>query len=321
MENTELERFRFAQFKFHLEPIEPLHLPIYKGSALRGGFGNVFKKTVCLNPEHRCSECILQQSCVYCYVFETPGSETLRTSYSLSEYPHPFIIEPPIEERLEYAPGQELTFHLTLIGRAIDYLPYFVFAYQQLGRKGLGKGRGRYLLVKVESDLDGLKPVFDAQSQTLLGDFTTKSLAQLKAEQGSPNLMRLEFLTPTRIKYRGRLTARLDFKLLMKSLLRRILLLSELHCNQKLQIDCERLLREAEAVKTLHSGLHWHDWQRYSSRQQTRMRLGGFLGQIVFQGDLTEFMPFVKLGEYIHVGKGTSFGLGKYRITDTETVS
>jgi len=41
---------------------------------------------------------------------------------------------------------------------------------------------------------------------------------------------------------------------------------------------------------------------------------GRFVGSITFEGDFEEFLPFLMLGEYIHVGKGTSFGLGKYEI-------
>ncbi|MCM8762553.1 MAG: CRISPR system precrRNA processing endoribonuclease RAMP protein Cas6 [Candidatus Omnitrophica bacterium] len=44
------------------------------------------------------------------------------------------------------------------------------------------------------------------------------------------------------------------------------------------------------------------------------MRLGGFTGTITYKGNLKEFLPFIKLGEIIHIGKNTSFGLGKYII-------
>lgn len=44
------------------------------------------------------------------------------------------------------------------------------------------------------------------------------------------------------------------------------------------------------------------------------MKMGGFIGSITFEGGLESFLPFLLVGEYIHVGKGTSFGLGKYEI-------
>jgi CRISPR/Cas system endoribonuclease Cas6 (RAMP superfamily) len=44
------------------------------------------------------------------------------------------------------------------------------------------------------------------------------------------------------------------------------------------------------------------------------MKMGGFTGQITFEGEIRPFIPLVKAGEVLHVGKGTSFGLGRYRI-------
>jgi CRISPR/Cas system endoribonuclease Cas6 (RAMP superfamily) len=42
--------------------------------------------------------------------------------------------------------------------------------------------------------------------------------------------------------------------------------------------------------------------------------MGGFLGDITFEGDLAEFLPVIKLGEFLHVGKGTVYGMGKYEM-------
>ena len=34
---------------------------------------------------------------------------------------------------------------LVLIGKAMDALPYFVYAFMHLGQIGLGKGRGKFI--------------------------------------------------------------------------------------------------------------------------------------------------------------------------------
>jgi CRISPR/Cas system endoribonuclease Cas6 (RAMP superfamily) len=45
------------------------------------------------------------------------------------------------------------------------------------------------------------------------------------------------------------------------------------------------------------------------------MKLGGFTGEIEYAGGaIEEFMPLVIAGEMLHVGAGTSFGLGKYDV-------
>jgi CRISPR/Cas system endoribonuclease Cas6 (RAMP superfamily) len=41
------------------------------------------------------------------------------------------------------------------------------------------------------------------------------------------------------------------------------------------------------------------------------MKLGGFIGDMVVQGNLTPFMELLAYSEVLHVGKGATFGLGK----------
>ena len=44
------------------------------------------------------------------------------------------------------------------------------------------------------------------------------------------------------------------------------------------------------------------------------MKLGGFVGQVTYAGDLEPFLPLLRLGTLVHIGKGTTFGLGKYEV-------
>jgi len=54
----------FKKFEFQIKPEEPLILPTYKGSTLRGGFGNAFRRVVCALKKSDCAECILKEKCV-----------------------------------------------------------------------------------------------------------------------------------------------------------------------------------------------------------------------------------------------------------------
>jgi hypothetical protein len=35
--------------------------------------------------------------------------------------------------------------------------------------------------------------------------------------------------------------------------------------------------------------------------------IDGFMGEIDYEGDFVPFWPYIRLGEYVHVGKGSSF--------------
>ena len=48
------------------------------------------------------------------------------------------------------------------------------------------------------------------------------------------------------------------------------------------------------------------------------MTMGGFVGEVEYQGELGEFVPLLRIGEKIHLGKGTGFGLGRYQVERNE---
>lgn len=75
-----------------------------------------------------------------------------------------------------------------------------------------------------------------------------------------------------------------------------------------------QLVESIHLIKSAKQSLKWQNWTRYSSRQQQKMLLGGVIGELILEGELQEFLPFLKLGEYLHIGKNTVFGLGQYRL-------
>jgi len=325
--NSSLEEFHFSRFIFSARCKTTISLPPYPGSTLRGGFGHAFRRIVCAIKGKECTDCLLRDQCIYAYVFETPIPDDAQMMRKYTVAPHPFILELSVNNQRTYKEGEDLSFGLALIGRAIDYLPYFIYTFDELGRIGIGKGRGKYELRQVleENSLKDKAPNSQEQGNRRViyrGD--DKMLAQPKGlirwsdilTSPPPSAeMRFSFITPTRIKYQNRLTKDLEFHVLFRNLLRRISLLSYFHCGHRLDDQgFKDLIEQARKVQTVKRALYWHDWERYSNRQETRMKMGGFMGEITYKGDFEPFRPYIRLGEYVHVGKGSSFGLGRYRI-------
>jgi hypothetical protein len=132
---------------------------------------------------------------------------------------------------------------------------------------------------------------------------------------GHDSGVRLRFVTPARIKVGGDLQTDLSFELLVRNLLRRTSTLAAVHGSGPMELDYRGLIDRAASVKTRKSRLVWWDLDRYSNRQQTKMKLGGFIGEIDYEGEaIEEFLPLLIAGELLHVGAGTSFGLGRFEI-------
>ncbi|MDR4497171.1 MAG: CRISPR system precrRNA processing endoribonuclease RAMP protein Cas6 [Candidatus Scalindua sp.] len=313
--------FTFAKFCFTIRAEEDISLPAYKGAVLRGGFGYTFKKIVCIQRSKReCSECLLNKSCVYSYVFETAPPEDTKVLRLYRAVPHPFVIEPTLNGDRIIKQGDSIRFNLILIGRAVDYLPYFIFTFTELGKQGLGKNRSKFTLEKVEAmGIDGEgEPIYTRDSEILKNNYPLLDASQLNHmdRRGNNNNIEVEFLTPLRVKYEGKITDTIEFHVLFRNLIRRISSLYYFHCGRELECDFREMIEEAKSIKTSSIRLHWFDWERYSTRQKQKMTLGGVLGNVQYEGNLEPFLQLLKLGEYIHVGKGTSFGLGKYRIRE-----
>ena len=314
--NTQLDalnKFGVAKYIFLLNAKEELNLPPYKGSTLRGGFGVIFRRICCIKKDViDCKSCLFKNKCAYAYIFATsplPDSKRLR---NLREIPRPFVIEPPQETKRIYKKGETLDFNLILIGKAIEYLPYFVFSFKELGNIGIGKHRGRYELTHCFNHKK--EKIYDSKDGILNNNNFMIDIEKQISSFSVTEHLKILFLTPTRIKIKGDLVTKPEFYVLIKALLHRISALAYFHCGLEPDFDYKSLISAAKRVKIKSENLSWVDWERYSFRQDTRMKLGGFVGEITYEGNFELFLPLLLLGEYTHIGKNCTFGLGKYQI-------
>lgn len=325
----------YLRLRFHLKALKDCDLPAWKGSLLRGAFGHALKKTVCtMRAGQLCDDCMLRSQCAYTRIFETfitdeppPFLKGLDTS------PRPFIFEPHDQTRI-YQAGDILWLDLILIGNVIDFMPYVVFAVMQMGQGGLGVKRHPFHLAAAycfqpesespdrqtdtESAMQQNWPMlYDGESQCIL--FAPNALQLRNSDHAADqvNQVTLKFLTQTHLKFKEGLTENFTFRMLVFKMLRRVLELAYFYSPQaEINWEFHDLLVAADQVAIADRHLSWADYDRYSNRQQSKMKLGGFIGDMTLGGDLSTFMDLLAYSEVLHVGKGTTFGLGRMEMVN-----
>ncbi len=355
-----VKKMRFGSYCFSARFLDEARLPEYKGSTFRGVFGHALRAVVCALRRRTCTDCLLASRCLYPFVFEIspwddrddPGGEGEgmgNPRRRLAARPHPYVIEAPAGDRIHYRVGEEFNFNLLLFGQANDNLPYFIYAFNEVGKSGIGSRiggqRARFSLVSVTATehilYDGkdnrmfagdvtvdlsqlLRPLLDAApiapGEPADGEAESVAATPVTAAgfRETTDKVELELLTPLRLKYGNHLGASLPFHVLIRAALRRVAALCRYHGDGEPALDYRGLTARAQAVATDDTGLRWFDWERYSSRQDQKMLMGGLVGRVRYTGNIGEFLPLLQFCEKVHLGKQTTFGLGQFRLNNEE---
>ncbi len=223
--------------------------------------------------------------------------------------PHPFVIEPPDDERTRLEPGDRLEFGLVLVGRAIEYVPYFVYAFEQMAGQGLGTGRARFALTRITQSG---RLFFDGRKKHFVAPLERTEFELVPGNKPAAGIT-LRFLTPLHLIYQGRMARRPQYHVIVRALLRRLGLLAYFH-DQPVELDYQGLIGQAESVRLTDCTMAGWEMRRYSARQNRIVEMEGMTGSATYQGELGPFLPFLKAGELLHVGKGTTFGMGRYQM-------
>jgi hypothetical protein len=300
----------FSAMRYQLRFVvdKPIRLPEFAGSALRGAFGHALRRLACVTRQRHCPSCPLYRTCPYPAVFETPPPQDSKRVFS--QIPNPFVVEPPSWGPRILREGDELRFSLVLIGQALQQLPLVVLALERALAGGIGPAEGTAQLVTVHAESED-EPIYEAPSGQLRSH---GRLLPPPPSAAAVETVTLAFDTPLRIQREGHVLGvrKLSPADLLTTLVRRVALLCEFHLGTPLVADFTALKRAAAAIEG-EKDLEWRDWTRYSARQDQAMTLGGAVGTWTLHGDLAPFLPFLHLGQWLHVGKNASFGLGRYR--------
>ena len=302
------------RLRFTVQMDAPVRLPAWPGSALRGLLGHGLRRTVCVTGQRDCGGCLLKTRCLYTRFFDVHLG-LAGACCDRGAIPHPWVLDLASLPSRSLAAGDRLAFHMVLIGEeAAGQLPYLVHALERAGQRGLGPHNAPFRVVTVEQET-----VLGVGGWHALYEAGNAQLAPLADVDVTPppahGHWTLQLVSPLRFKRRGRLVGPAEF--------------TPDHLWQLLQDRWARLQAcfgagegaaegtwsppPAEALSVI--SLQWRDWTRYSSRQRTRMQLGGLVGSLRVDADaLGGAWPWLWLGQWVHLGKQTTMGLGQYRL-------
>lgn len=308
--------FSLYAFRFHFRAGDPLFFPPGRaGNIVRGAFGTIFRKLACV-PE--CSDartCPLRARCPYARMFEpyAPG----QGPSGLADRPRPFVFRAAHLEGRTSAPGESFHFDVHIFDLRDPALAYFVLAFKQLAREGMGPGRGRAELARVEQLGPDRKPhavVFDG-SIFLLRAVLPPLVLTLEPAPQPVRRVRVRFLTPAELKAAGEPVLRPEFGVLFARIRDRLSALRAFYGHGPLDLDFRAMGERAARVSLVRSALRWTQTTRRSSRTGREHPVGGFTGEVEYEGELAEFLPFLEAAQWTGVGRHTVWGKGEIAVT------
>ncbi|MGE3614036.1 MAG: CRISPR system precrRNA processing endoribonuclease RAMP protein Cas6 [Sulfurimonas sp.] len=268
--------------KLYVEVLTGDTLPFFAGSMLRGAFGPALKQTVCINPSYKCQDCFAANSCLF-YQF-----------YEKANHQHDYRFEVELKPRI-------FAFSLLLFNNAATKLPYILSAlHHMLTHVGLGPNKKCYESFTIFCN-DIL--IYNGGSYDM-GQIQLQEFTYVPLEEEFV----LRFVTPLRIKSQNEfLKTAPTLTQLLFSIKNRY---EELSGGSRTKLGYEPSYHQRFARTS------FLDLARYSSRQESKLGIGGIMGEIGYSGVDEESRRILRLGELIGVGKQTVFGLGKIKIEE-----
>lgn len=214
-----------------------------------------------------------------------------------------------------FDPDARFHFDLHLFDLASPAIDYLVLAFSELAQDGLGPRRGWVELAGV-SQLDARrKPAIELYDQSVMLQEPAAPLEIDLAPQSTPvTRVRVRFVTPTEVKSGDEIAERPEFGTLAARIRDRISTLRALYGEGPLDIDFRGFGERAAGIRMTHCRLRHQDIVRRSSRTGQRHPIGGFTGEAEYEGELTEFVPYLRAAQWTGVGRQTVWGKGEILI-------
>ncbi len=303
---------KYIKLHFTVALLEDTKLPIYKVSALRGGMGEMLLRANCIC-DRNCERCDFEPECI---VHKTLYSKyNLRPKFVTAKDSIGYILECE-DDRETFRGGDLLRFNLILFGKAIVYFNQYIGAFLALGKEGVGKGHSKFQIISITDTrgkqflIEGFKDRKQHQLYTL-GEYGSYRAKQI---QENYSKHRITFQSPVTLKHQNEFQNVFQMETIWEAVLRRIYMLECFEGMDCSIYDCMNL--EGNKMPVIEEQVCKDVFvTRYSSTQNKKMALWGVKGYAELGHMPDELLLVLAVGELTHIGKNTSFGFGKYKLT------
>ncbi|MDQ6699007.1 MAG: CRISPR system precrRNA processing endoribonuclease RAMP protein Cas6 [Acidobacteriota bacterium] len=301
--------FEFYPLRFEFIARDSVHFPAGKpGNIIRGAFGCIFKSLACVASCGPAQDCQSRESCPYARIFEPVCGDG---PSGLADPPRPFVFRASHLDAQTLAPGRPFHFDVHLFDVHLfnvhqPALPFFVSAFAQLATEGLGPRRGRAELVAVSRIGDG--PFLVSEPPRVMS-------VSLEPDEAEVRTAVVQFRTPTELKAGGKLVEKPEFGVLFARIRDRVSLLRSAYGAGPLAIDYRAMGERAERVRMTRCELRRVEAERRSGRTGQTHSLGGFVGECGYEGELREFLPYLRAAKWTGVGRQTVWGKGEIEVS------
>jgi hypothetical protein len=224
-----------------------------------------------------------------------PNAQLGKSPSGLADWPRPFVFRAAHLDGTAAEPGESFCMDVHLFDARDEAVAAVCMALERVASDGIGHARGSATLDEMEREAITLD--------------LKHSPADLNTRE-----VRLRFVTPTELKHDGRTALQPDFAILFGRLRERISNLSALYGGGSLKIDFAHSGDRAREIRLLHSELHYEFAERRSRRTGQVHPLGGFVGEAGYEGELGEFLPWLRAAHWVGVGRQTVWGKGDVRV-------
>lgn len=314
-------QFHLYALRFHFTALEPFRFPAGKpANVLRGAFGQAFRKLVCRPECPGVETCPYRLSCPYARLFEP--SRRGEGPSGLADWPRPFVFRAHHLDGALIPAGGHFHFDLHIFETRDPGIPHFIQAFAYLAQAGFGPRRSRARLDRVDELNHARQParqLYDAETGIQNEPGAPLEFSLMPPEQPVHRLQ-VRFLSPTELKADRKLARRPEFWILFNRARDRISTLRTLYQEGPLPIDFRGSGQRAGQVRMVRCEIFWREVTRRSARTRQRHPLGGFVGEASYEGEITEFYPFLYVAQWTGVGRHTVWGNGviEIRILDDQ---